>query len=255
MNTFQLLNDISGTQDVTRQVQVSHNHHLIISCNCFLLPHRVSLTERNFVTILSCFALITGGEITNPLFEDSRAYNTDEALKLSVKDNTAESESRARATAELNLYLQRHRLAVTDDSSMPWDGDCWFHCLSWLHGQDRTTANAKRYRTEIVDFLIANKSDYIHFCVDGKGNIISEQAYIASCEYLRRRGTYNTATTVVADMVPMAIAAKYNVHIVIYNPPYSQPTSVGDAMAEKTLNVAKITTPSCEHIQGVVPLS
>jgi hypothetical protein len=220
-----------------------------------LLPHVVLLMETSFVTILICFALITGGETTNPLFEDTRAYDTEEALRLSVKDSTAESKSRARATEELNLYLERHNLAVTKDSSMPWDGDCWFHCLSWLYGQDRTTANAIRYRSEIVDHLIANMSEYIQFCVDGKGSIISQEAYMNSCKYLRRRGTYNTITTVVADMVPMAIAAKYNVHIVIYDPKYSQPQYIGDDRADKTLTLARITTPSCEHIQGVVPLN
>ena len=203
--------------------------------------------------IICPYSLNAGAEGTDPALADLRDYKIKDAMKLSLLQQTADDESRAASTSELNVYLRSYNKTVTEESSMPWDGDCWFHCLSWFHDEDRTRENAKRYRLEIVQFLIDNVEEFIHFCDDGKGNLISRETYFASCKYLRNRGTYNTKSTVVGDCIPIAIAEKYALRIVVYDPKLKQPQNIGNDSAMRTLTVARITTPSCEHIQGVVP--
>lgn len=211
-----------------------------------------------FLTFLRHEFLMAGVETTLvkgtvPGYSNLGDYDTQAAIRRSMETLNEDEEARAEETRQLNLYLRQFNVTVIEESLMPWDGDCWFHCLSWFHGEARTTENAKRYRAAVVQFLIDHIDDYIPFCDDGKGNIITKKAYYASCNYLKRKYTYNTKTTV-GDIVPMAIAARYGVYITVYDPKLKEPQTIGDNMSTRFLTVGKITTSRCEHIQGVVPL-
>lgn len=176
------------------------------------------------------------------------------AVLMSMATFNEDEATHAHETKKMNDWLVQFNLTITTDSSNPWDGDCWFHTVSWHFGVPKTAENAKSYRNAIVEHLIINMNRYREFCVDEKGDTLSEESYLKYCNNMRRKGTYNT---ILGDSVPMAISELYDVDIIIYDPMFyaGKPLSVGRQGSQSTLLVARIATSNCEHIHGVVNLS
>lgn len=97
--------------------------------------------------------------LTHDLFtEDQQMQFVQKKSELEFQDQQSK---RNEFEKDLNNYLKQHKYQMTEESKVPWDGNCYYNAASFFLSRQDVNLNARQIRNDTMELLQNNIDRYI----------------------------------------------------------------------------------------------
>ena len=201
-----------------------------------------------------CFQIVTGS-----LRSGTRRINDadfDDLKKKSISSNKAQTARRRTGENMLMEFLHQYGMTISEESKQPWDGNCWYNSLRYYLVQLDGNMTTNDIRQSTMAYFMENESEFIEMYTKDTQPDLEGQEKIAAFKQdiarLKRPGVYQTQSSL-CDMIPLAAARAFNVHLEVYDTSIPVVLHFGNTDNIRVIRVGKVRIGNEEHINAVVP--